>query len=130
VRDFVEEYGPILGVALLVVLLAVGLYVAYKRPPREVADRYWLLVPVQHSECDARDDRGNCTHSREWTTMETQYYAVSADGATCNVGSIVYATMQKGDPVKCWQPFGWSGGAMSDSLVVASRSRESLGASW
>jgi hypothetical protein len=126
----VEEYGPILGVALLVVLLAVGFYVAYKRPPREVADRYWRMETVYHHECVMRDDRGTCTSEHTWYTEEPAYYAVSADGATCNVGSATYRAMRKGDPVKCWQPFGWSGGAMSDSLVVASRSRESLGASW
>lgn len=129
-RRFLGEYGPLAWPVLVLVLLAVGVYVAWKRPPREVADRYWQLEPVHHSECVAQDDKGSCTSTREWVTMEPAYYAVSVDGAQCNVGSLTYSTMRKGDPLKCWQPFGWSGGSMSDSLVLASRAREASGGSW
>jgi hypothetical protein len=64
--------------------------------------------------------------------MEPHYYAVSRDGARCDVGQFVYANLTRGAVLKCWQLFGWSGGGESDSVVIArmKSNPEIRGASW
>ena len=116
----------------LITLSVTGFVVASKRPPREVADRFWQMEPQYHSECVRRDDKGNCTSTHSWTTMEPHYYAVSRDGARCDVGAYAYASLTRGVVLKCWQLFGWSGGGESDAVVIArmKANPEVRGVSW
>jgi len=101
-----------ISTSALVALFSLGIYVAAKRPPREVANRHTLLLP--ESYCERTDNKGNCD---SWgTRLVMHYYAVSTDGATCDVGMYIYLTMKKGDSLKCWQLFGWSGGASDEEL--------------
>lgn len=100
-----------------ITLIAAGLWVAYKRPPREVADRFSYVRIVTRTECTSRSDKGNCTSYRTWTEPQTVYVAVSSDHAQCEVGMYTYFVMRKGTMLKCWQLFGWHGGELSDEQI-------------
>ena len=126
-----DWWFPAIGIST-VALIVTGLTVAYKRPPREVADRFWQLEPEYQSACVAYDDKGHCSKTPMWTTMEPHYYAASRDGARCDVAQFAYQNLQRGAVLKCWQLFGWSGRGESDSVVTA-RMRanpEVRGVSW
>lgn len=130
-RDW-DDWWPLALILVFGLVVAGGFTVAYRRPPREVANRFWQMEPQHHSECTLSDAKGNCMSRREWVTMEPHYYAVSRDGARCEVGQLGYASLTRGAPHKCWQLFGWSGGGESDSTVVARlrMNPEVRGASW
>lgn len=117
IRDFIDEYGGVLAIAAIVGLIVSGIWVAAKRPPREVRDRYTFVRWESRSECLRSNVRGECTKSRDWTEPVTVYVVVSTDGATCEIGALYYFTLKRGELLKCWQLFGWSGGVNDTQLT-------------
>lgn len=111
-EDLWDDYKEAMWSAAVICFVIAGAYVAYKRPPRDVQDRHWFTRPV--SVCDGQDSKGNCTGYH--TEIETVYVLVSTDGATCEVASVMYFMAKQGDRHKCWQLFGWRGGASDDEI--------------
>lgn len=119
-RDFFEDYWQSMLGAAFVCLVVAGLWIAHKRPPREVVDRYTYITIEPRSYCSSYDSKGNCPSWSYYTEVVTHYMLRSADGATCETSWYTYVDIKQHAMHKCWQLFGWSGGTTDTQLAKAS----------